>query len=79
LSRPPDQVLPPAASSNPTSGDLAEVARVPAERPAPEPPRIVDQEEHELEGVGRLTKSSTVAVASATVTFRESSARRKRA
>jgi hypothetical protein len=32
--------------------DLAAVAGVPPKRCPPEPPRIVDKEEHELEGVG---------------------------
>jgi hypothetical protein len=32
--------------------DLAAVAGVPAKRRPPEPSRIVDQEKHELEGVG---------------------------
>jgi hypothetical protein len=46
-------------------------------RPA-RPAKVVDEEQNELERVRKATKSSSVAVASATVALRESSARRKR-
>ena len=63
----------------PNVRDLGAVARVPPQPRAPEPPRIVHQQEDELERVRKLTKSSSVAVANATVAFCESRARRKRA
>jgi hypothetical protein len=59
--------------------NLGAVAGVPAKRHTAEPSGVVDQEEHSSSASGRLTKSSSVAVASATVAFRESRARRKRA